>query len=362
MKIGVDGRKIPGAVDRSPLEILDYAHSLGMEGVYFRTVLDIAPTLDRGLLRELRQHADRLGLYLQLGLAKVNPYAAAEAPEIRVLGDGDYTRGMLRMIEACRVGADCGELWVACGNYKKNLPGYYATDRFRTDAPWPDQLCAIEKFLRLLAPAARDLDCHLNIETHEEITTWEVVRLVESVGVDVMGITFDTANVLVRGEDPVAAAHRVAPHVRATHLRDSILFRTEDGLARVFSPCGLGVVDWAGVLGALRRQVPDLHASIEPAGPTLAVPIGLHDPHWRGLHPDLVDAEVGELLRLADDYAARAENGEVPTAQRFRAVPYDGETFVLRSAAHLRATLAGLDGSRERATAEPAAVEPGVRG
>lgn len=342
MKIGVDGRKIPGAADRTPVEILGYAHDLGMEGVYFRTVLDISPTLDLGLLREVRQEADRLGLYLQMGLGKVNPYAAAEAPEIRRLGDGDYTRGMLRMLEACREGADCGELWVACCNYKPDLPGYYAIDRFRTDAPWADQLAAIEKFLRLLAPAARDLGCHLNMETHEEITSTEVVRLVESVGPDVMGITFDTANILVRGEEPVAAARRVAPYVRATHLRDSILRRTDTGLTRTFSPCGLGVIDWAGLLGALLEQVPDLDASIEPAGPTLAIPIGTRDESWRALHPDLVEAEVVELERLADDYDRRAAEGEVPTLEDFRATPFDGENFVLRSAEHLRTTLAAL--------------------
>ncbi|MEW1861278.1 TIM barrel protein [Streptomyces sp. NPDC088194] len=342
MKIGVDGRKIPGAADRTPLEILGYARDLGMEGVYFRTVLDISPTLDLGVLREVRREADTLGLYLQMGLGKVNPYAAAEAPEIRRLGEGDYTRGMLRMLQACREGADCGELWVACCNYKADLPGYYAIDRFRTDAPWADQLVAIEKFLGLLAPAARDLDCHLNMETHEEITTTEVVRLVESIGPDVMGITFDTANVMVRGEEPVAAARRVAPYVRATHLRDSILQRTGVGLTRTFSPCGLGVIDWAGLLGALLEHAPDLDASIEPAGPTLAIPIGIADESWRALHPDLVEDEVTELVRLADDYARRSADGAVPSVEDFRATPFDGEDFVLRSAEHLRETLATL--------------------
>ncbi|MFI9605264.1 sugar phosphate isomerase/epimerase family protein [Streptomyces sp. NPDC052043] len=345
MKIGVDGRKIPGAAQHTPLEILDHAHSLGMEGVYFRTVLDITPTLDRGILRELRRHADHLGLYLQMGLAKVNPYAAAEAPEVRVLGDGDYTRGMTKMIEACREGADCGELWVACGNYKPDLPGYYAIDRFRTDAPWSDQLVAIEKFLRQLAPVARHYGSHLNIETHEEITSTEVVRLVEAVGPDALGITFDTANVLVRGEDPVAAARRVAPYVRATHLRDSLLSTTDHGLARTFSPCGLGVIDWAALLDALNAKNPDLWASIEPAGPTLAVPIGLSDPAWLSLHPDLVESEKEELFRLAHQYAARAANGDVPTIEQFRAEPYDGEAFIRRSADHLRATLANLNAS-----------------
>ncbi len=348
MKIGVDGRKIPGADERSPAEILNYAKSLGMEGVYFRTVMDITPTLDLGVLRELRQHADALGLFLQMGLAKVNPYATAEAPEVRELGDGDYTRGMLKMMRAAREGADCGELWVACCNFKRDLPGYHAVDRFRTDAPWPDQLVAIEKFLRLIAPAARDLQCHLNMETHEEITSWEVVRLVESVGPDVIGITFDTANVLVRGEDPVEATRRIAPYVRASHLRDSILIPHEDGLARVFSPCGLGVIDWDAVLGILVAEVPDLNASIEPAGTSLTVPIGLTDKAWRELHPDLVEAEVAELFRLAQDYAARAEKGDVLSIDDVRAVPYNGEDFILRSAAHLRDCLQRVQDVPER--------------
>ncbi|MCX2750400.1 sugar phosphate isomerase/epimerase [Arthrobacter sp. MI7-26] len=343
MKIGVDGRKIPGAADRTPVEILDYAKSLGMDGVYFRTVLDITPTLDRGLLREVREQADALGLYLQMGLAKVNPYAAAEAPEVRVLGDGDYTRGMLKMMEACREGSDCGELWVACGNYKAGLPGYYANDRFRTDAPWPDQLAAIEKFLRQLAPAARDLQCHLNIETHEEITSTEVVRLVEAVGPDVLGITFDTANVLARGEDPVAAARRVAPYVRAAHLRDSMLAITDYGLGRVFSPCGLGVIDWEGVLGALWAKSPNLCASIEPAAPTMKMPIGLLDEAWLAVHPDLEPDEPEELFRLARVYDERSRRGMVPTIEEFQAQPYDGEAFIRSSAEHLRASLAVVE-------------------
>ena len=100
MRIGVDGSKIPHEAGDSAVRILERAHAMGLEGVYFRSVMDVSPTLDRGLLAEVRSCADELGLYLQMGLAKVNPYAAAEAPQVRRLGDGDYTRGMVRMIEA----------------------------------------------------------------------------------------------------------------------------------------------------------------------------------------------------------------------------------------------------------------------
>ena len=51
----------------------------------------------------------------------------------------------------------------------------------------------------------------MNLETHEEITSFELVRLVEGVGPDVTGIVFDTANLLLRVEHPGrrrAGSHR----------------------------------------------------------------------------------------------------------------------------------------------------------
>lgn len=342
MRVGVDGSKIPHEATDTPFQILDRAKNYGLEGVYFRTVLDVSPTLDRGLLAEVRQHADDLGLYLQMGLAKVNPYAAAEAPAVRRLGDGDYTRGMIKMMEASSQAAGVTDLWVACANYQKGLPGYYVFDRFRTDAPWTDQLAAIEKFLKLLAPAAREHGVHMNIETHEEITSYEVVRLVEAVGPDVTGVTFDTANVVVRGEDPVAAAKRVAPYTRATHLRDFVLGEQDGVFGRVFATIGQGVIDWDAVLKILHDANPDLPLSIENAGPTLHLPIGLDDPTWTALHPDLNSAEVAEIRRLAADYAQKVDRGELPSLQEMREAGYDGEKMVLESAVHLRGALERL--------------------
>lgn len=342
MRIGVDGSKIPHEPGDSGIRILERAHAMGMEGVYFRTIMDVSPTLDRGLLAEVRDCADSLGLYLQMGLAKVNPYAASEAPQVRRLGDGDYTRGMVKMIEAAHEAAGVTDLWVACANYQRGMPGYYVFDRFRTDAPWADQLVAIEKFLRLLAPVARDHGVHLNIETHEEITSYEVVRLVEAVGPDVIGVTFDTANVVVRGEDPVEAARRVAPYTRATHLRDFVLGEQEGVFGRVFAPIGQGSIDWDAVLGILHAANPELPLSIENAGPTLHLPIGLDDPEWVALHPDLDPEEVASLRAMATAYRERVSRGEALPLGDLRAIPYDGAHFIDVSAKALREVLSRI--------------------
>src|SRR5690348_12628504 len=153
-KIGVDGRKIPEAGKRGSLGTLDHAVEIGMEGVFFRTVLDMSPTLDPGLLAAIRQRADELGIYLETGLGKVNPYAAAEAPEIRQIGDGDIVVGFRRMMQACRA-IGCTELWVGTANYKSQYTGRFAYDRFRTDVEWHEQLRATARFLSKLAPIAR---------------------------------------------------------------------------------------------------------------------------------------------------------------------------------------------------------------
>jgi hypothetical protein len=81
MRIGVDGRKIPEAKERGPVGTLDHAREINLDGVFFRTVLDMTPALDAGLLAEVRARADELGMYLESGLGKVNPYASPETPE-----------------------------------------------------------------------------------------------------------------------------------------------------------------------------------------------------------------------------------------------------------------------------------------
>jgi len=341
MRVGVDSRKIPEFAERGPLRSLDHIRELGLDGVFFRTVLDMSPKLDLGELREIKAHADHLGLYIESGLGKVNPYATPEAPELRAMGEGDIRRGFERMLRACRE-IDCVELWVGTANYKDTYHGSLAYDRFRTDAPWPDQLAATEKFLRVLAPVVHDLGCHLNVETHEEITSFECVRLVEHVGPDVMGITFDVANVVQRGEDPVAAARRVAPYVRQTHLKDAVLYFVDEGLRRQERPCGQGIVDYETILPLLMAQNPRLNFSIEQRNPTSLATIEIYDPTWQAAHPELQLPELMQLVRLARLCETKFASGELPEPTAYRTLPFDYPDQVksiTESAGYLRSVL-----------------------
>jgi sugar phosphate isomerase/epimerase len=343
--LGVDGRKYPGATELGPIGVLEDAARNGFDGVFFRTVLDLSPALDPGTLAAIRETADRLGLYLEVGLGKVNPYNTPEAPEVRAIGQGDYLLGMVRMIEAC-VAIGCTELWADTANYQRYDWGIHANDRFRTDVTWEDQLDATRKLLLRLAPILRDRGCRLNLETHEEITTHELTRMIEAVGPDVVGITLDLANVVIRGENPVDAARRAAPYVHLTHLRDVVLTFQPYGLERDVRACGDGVIDWSEVLAALREYQPALNLSIEGVSGPGRNRIEIFDPAWQAAHPDLDIRELMDLVRMAHETERRMVRGEIPGRDAYYPEggldPAGQIAFMRQCLDHLRDVLASL--------------------
>ncbi|MFK4804530.1 sugar phosphate isomerase/epimerase family protein [Microbacterium sp. ZW CA_36] len=341
-RVGTDVKFTDGSSGwGDPLQTLRAVAAMGLEGVNVRTLDEIAPTLDPGFLRDFAQLADELDLYVEMGVGKVNPYMTAELPRVRDLGEGSYLAGMERMIRTC---AEFGwtETWTAVGGYKP-YPGIFFTDRFRTDADWADQLAATERFLQRLAPALRETGVRLNLETHEEITTFELLRLIDAVGEDVLGVCLDPANLAVRAEVPLEGIARIAPHVRTTQLRDAALWRTEEGLSRFIAPCGEGVIDWDAALDLVLAENPSINLTIEPIGVVRAeMKLHVADPTWRAGHPDLTDEALQSLDALAVAYEARVAAGDAESLAQLRALRPDSELeqFLLRCAAHLRATLA----------------------
>ncbi|QYA05039.1 sugar phosphate isomerase/epimerase family protein [Rhizobium sp. B21/90] len=338
MKLGIDGLKLPEVKKRGPLASLDHVKQLGLEGIFFSTMLDMSPDLDLGLLGEIRAKADELGLYLEGGVGKINPYCSAEAPEFRAIGGGDIIAGFSRMIEA-GAAVGCFELWVSPGNFKAVYPGRLANDRFRTDVTWEEQLLAMEKVLRKLAPVARANGVHLNMETHDEITSFEILRLIENVGADVVGVVLDTANMLQRGEHPVFATKRLAPFVRQTHIKDAYVNRAPGGLDFQTRPCGNGIVDFSAIIPILAEANPALNLSLEVAQSTddnrrKANPrqcIEIEDPIWRAAHPDLTATELEAYFAMIDAYDVRVRSGEVMDWQAYESSKYGYPTYETQS-------------------------------
>jgi len=297
----------------------DRVKAFGFAGMSYKSPQYISKTLDLGRLRAARQYADQLGLYLEFGLGRVNPYNTSEAPDIWLLGGGDYRLALEKLIAAAaEVG--CHELVGVTAGWKYNHTGYFRFDRFRTDVSWEDQLAATTKFLGIMAPILRQFGTRVNLETHEEITSFEILRIIEAVGPDVVGVCFDSGNILSRGEDPIASARRVAPYCHQTHAKDAILFFSEKGIVRQVKPCGSGVINWKEVLPILHQSNPGLALTLEDHKGYME--IDFFSEEWRRYHPDLTLDEMGELIRLAKECDTKLVRSEIQKVTDYEAIPF----------------------------------------
>jgi sugar phosphate isomerase/epimerase len=294
LRVGIDGRKYPGASQLSAVELIERCARDGHAGVFFRTLLDVSPSLDSGVIRDCRHTADDLGLYLEVGFGHINPFNSAEDNAIRACGDGDYLLGARKIIEAA-ASIKCRHLWASLASYQRSEWGVRAIDRFRTDVTWDEQLEYSSRTFERLGPFLRDNGATLAVETHEEVTSHELARMADRVGADIMSVTFDSANTVLRGEDPHAVARRLAPLVAKTHLRDITLMRHDGQIYRRIAPCGDGVIDWRAILTTLLAENPDLNLTIENATDHAWSALYTQNPVWRAGHPDLDEAELETL-------------------------------------------------------------------
>ncbi|ULL14978.1 sugar phosphate isomerase/epimerase [Paenibacillus sp. H1-7] len=308
MKIGIDMHH-GFLTEELPVEqALEKAKQEGYEGVYYKSALYVSGTLDQAELQAAYQCASDLGLYIDLGIGRVNPFNTNETPEVWMLGGGNYLLAMEKLIRAsASIGAT--ELIGVTAGWKGMFDGYHVYDRYRTDVTWEEQLEATSRFLRRLAPSLREYGVRINLETHEEITTFEILRLIEEVGEDVLGVALDTANVVARGEDPVNAAKRVSPYVHQMHAKDCIVTFSDTGLVRQIRPAGEGIVDFAAVCKEIAVHSPELHMQIEDHKGLMHCDFFVDA--WRQSHPDLQMADVTELFRHAKRCEQRIASGEL---------------------------------------------------
>lgn len=323
MKIGLDQYTIR-QLSLDARGALAFAAARELDGVQFGSPLQLSPTLDAGEIRAVRAEADARGLYLELGIPSVNPHQAA--PHFREEPEG-YAR---RLSELMRAGATAG---ISClrtfiGAQSQAVPESVVRrmdglkeDPARPGIPWEQQLSDTTALLRQIAPVARELGIRLALETHLDATSFQLLQIIEAAGADVAGICLDTANVMLRLEDPLEAARRLAPHVLMTHTKDAVLLFHENGLRWQCRPCGQGVVPFPEILELLAAHVPDLRLSIEDHPGLFELPI--YEADWIATFTDLTPAELALLLRRAWLAGRRLSSRRPEDPEVLETLPWD---------------------------------------
>jgi 3-oxoisoapionate decarboxylase len=130
-----------------------------------------------------------------------------------------------------------------------------------------------ERFLTWAEPVLQKHRVRLAVENHKDWRVPEMLRLLEQISSEYVGVCVDTGNSIALLEDPLAVVEAYAPHVFATHLKDMAVQEFEKGFLLAEVALGDGFLDLPRIVSVLRRARPDLQFSLEMiARDPLAVP------------------------------------------------------------------------------------------
>ena len=176
---------------------------------------------DPGRVREIRQLAESLGLFVEIDSRGTDP---------------EHLARMLRLCDA--VGADVLRTYASCGG---NLA--------RELAEAPDHL-------RQVLPVCADLGVRIAVENHEYETSDDVLGIVRAVDSEWVGTHVDTGNSMMVWECPLEAVAALAPLAVTSHFKDHVVVMQGGEPLVVGVTLGTGSTDCAECYRILKEESP----------------------------------------------------------------------------------------------------------
>jgi sugar phosphate isomerase/epimerase len=228
----------------TPFESLDYCARLGAKLVHF-SELQYLGSLDDANLMQVREHANKLGLAIEVGTRTCCPTSKSFDPKL-----GTPEEQMLRAINAARVTGS------------PIVRTFMGTSADRD--PIERHMEAMAKLLKSMRARITDLNLKIAIENHAgDMQARELKSLVEMCGKDYVGVCLDAGNPLWALEDPHLTLETLYPYVLTTHCRDTAVWRVPEGAAVAWVRMGDGNVGITEYIAKLRRLRPDLPVTLE---------------------------------------------------------------------------------------------------
>jgi len=301
MKIGIDSMTIR-ELELNPYESIDFVKKNGFAGVQFGGFEELRTGGDIGKLKDIRAYADAQGMFVDVSIDHCNPVLAH-------LAEDEYRDAIAKQIRA----------YAQAGWHELRSIISFGDERYNHPVPWSDHLRKSTDFVKSLRPDLEACGSRINIENHGD-STFDILQVVEEAGPDICGVCLDTANTLVNAEHPVLAARRVAPYTHMTHIKDGILYFSDNGVSRQGKAPGEGVVDFEQILAILGHFNPGLHLAIEDH--KWIFEFSIFNKDWIAKNPALTPFELGQFMKLACLTEKKLASGEIPAVEAYEAIPY----------------------------------------
>lgn len=219
-------------------QFLDYLASIGLTW----GMISLPPQVldDEAEVRRVREHADRLGIRLQLAHGSVCPSARAFNPAL-----GTLETQLARSLRASRIfGATCMRCILGGDPERPEIDRHIET---------------MVTALRAVRSRIVDSGVKLAVENHGgDLQAREMKAMIEAVGRDVMGVCLDSGNPVWMLEDPHMTLETLIPYAETCHVRDSAVWKVPDGIAVRWVNMGEGNVDIDGWIRKFIQARPGL--------------------------------------------------------------------------------------------------------
>ncbi len=244
VRLGLDMFSV-GSQNWTPFEQLDFAARWHLKVVHFSEIRFLG-SLDPDNLRAIRVHADALGIDCEIGMRSICPTS--------VLFDGDAGSAdeqIGRMVEAAAI---MRSPIVRCVVGSQD-------DRRDGIERHIEQAVAVLKRVR---SRVMDAGVMIAVENHAgDMQARELKMLVEAAGPEFVGVCLDSGNPVWAIEDPHLTLDTLAPYVLTSHMRDSALWRTPEGLAVRWTRMGDGNMGMEDYLRTYLQKCPGKAISLE---------------------------------------------------------------------------------------------------
>jgi sugar phosphate isomerase/epimerase len=207
-------------------EFLDYLSKIDLRYAMISLPRDVL--LDEAAVKQVRAHADKLGISLILAHGSVCPSSKSFNAKLGTVEE--------QVAPALRASQIFGARSMRCV--------------LGSGAERPEIDMHIENMVRAVrGMRSRILDSgvKLAVENHGgDLQARELKALVEAAGRDIMGVCLDSANPVWMLEDPHMTLEMLGPYAETSHLRDSAVWRMPEGIAVRWVNMGDGNVDIDG--------------------------------------------------------------------------------------------------------------------
>ena len=208
----------------TPIQYLDFAAKWGIRVVHFSEVRFLG-SLEEQNLKEVRAHAEKLGIEVEIGMLSICPTST-----LFDKSKGTAEEQLTRMAAAARI---VGSRIVRC------VLGS-AADRMGA-IPIEGHIENTVQVLRNVRSRIMDAGLKVAIENHAgDMQAREVKMLIEEAGKEFVGSCLDSGNPLWTIEDPHLTLETLAPYVLTSHVRDTSLWNTPQGIAVAWTRMGEG--------------------------------------------------------------------------------------------------------------------------